>query len=331
MKNNKPLVSYIVPVYNVEIYINDCVESIINQKYKNIEIILIDDGSTDNSGKIIDALAEKDKRIKVIHKKNGGVSSARNTGLDNAQGEYILFVDGDDYLELDYTDYFLTLIAKNNYDIAYSRKCFNLVDTKANSVTSEYEASSDEVIEGIYIGKYGVAVWNKIYRRSFLEKYSIRFNEDIWYGEGMLFNITCLTHTDKVNIGDKMVYHQVFNPKSAMRKFNMKSNICGLKSLDIQKEILNTNNKVILNAWKYHKRCFNMSILVGILKSNSKKEYYEEYKKCKRNLRKNIFVPLKANISNKTKLMYLLAAISPVAVAKHSIKNERRRLIKYVK
>ena len=91
-------ISIISPVYNVEDYLKDCVESILNQTYKNIELILIDDGSTDNSGKICDEYASKDNRVKIVHKKNGGLSSARNAGLDIATGDYIFFVDSDDFL-----------------------------------------------------------------------------------------------------------------------------------------------------------------------------------------------------------------------------------------
>ena len=95
------LISVIVPVYNVEEYLDRCIESIVNQTYKNLEILLIDDGSTDNSYNICDKWAKKDNRIKVVHKENGGVSSARNVGLDVATGDYIGFVDSDDYISID--------------------------------------------------------------------------------------------------------------------------------------------------------------------------------------------------------------------------------------
>lgn len=94
-----PLISVIVPIYKVEKYLQKCVQSIINQTYKNLEIILVDDGSPDNCGIICDKLAERDDRIRVIHKKNGGLSSARNAGIEIANGEYIGFVDSDDYIE----------------------------------------------------------------------------------------------------------------------------------------------------------------------------------------------------------------------------------------
>ena len=98
-------ISVIVPVYNVEKYIGECIKSIINQDYENIEIILVDDGSNDKSGEICDEYTLKDKRVKVIHKENGGVSSARNRGIESSTGEYIAFVDGDDYVTKDYVSY----------------------------------------------------------------------------------------------------------------------------------------------------------------------------------------------------------------------------------
>ena len=98
------LISIIVPVYKAEKHLSECIDSIISQTYENFELILIDDGSPDNSGKICDEYAEKDKRIRAIHKENGGVSSARNTGLDNASGEYITFIDSDDFVDKQYLE-----------------------------------------------------------------------------------------------------------------------------------------------------------------------------------------------------------------------------------
>lgn len=318
------LISVIVPIYNVEDYIENGVNSIINQTYDNLEIILVDDGSKDKSSKIIDELSKLDNRIKVIHKKNGGVSSARNVGLSVASGRYIIFIDGDDYIEYDYIEYFYNLISKDNYDMAFNSKCFNLTNKNRNNNENYKVFNSEILIEDIYIGNIGcgVAVWNKIYKKEFLEKNSIKFDEDIWYGEGMLFNINCLIKTQKVIVGENILYHQVFNPNSAMRKFNLDSNICGLKSLELQKELLKAHDKIIMNAWKYHKRCFNYSILKGILKSNTKKEYYSEYKKCKRNLRKNISIVLKVKIPLKKKIKYVLIALNPVFWIKKDIQKE---------
>lgn len=115
--NNMPLVSIIIPVYNVEKYIKECLESVINQTYKNLEIILVDDGSPDNCGKICDEYSEKDSRIHVIHKANGGVSSARNAGIEASTGEWIYFCDPDDWIELDLIKKALGFSIKNNCDM----------------------------------------------------------------------------------------------------------------------------------------------------------------------------------------------------------------------
>ena len=115
------LISIIVPVYKAEKYLSECIDSIISQTYENFELILIDDGSPDNSGKICDEYAEKDKRIKVIHKENAGVSSARNIGLDNASGEYIAFIDSDDFVDKQYLEKLHCNLKHNDADISLCR------------------------------------------------------------------------------------------------------------------------------------------------------------------------------------------------------------------
>ena len=114
-----PKISVIVPVYNTEKYLNRCIDSILAQTFTDFELLLIDDGSTDCSGKICDEYAAKDSRVRVFHKENGGVSSARNMGLDNAQGEWITFVDSDDWVHEDFLKKRLALALNDNADIAY--------------------------------------------------------------------------------------------------------------------------------------------------------------------------------------------------------------------
>lgn len=118
MENTNSLISVIVPIYNAEQYLEKCIDSIINQTDTNLEIILVNDGSTDNSGAICDEYAKKDSRIKVIHKENGGLSSARNTGLENANGEYVSFVDSDDWIELDMLETLYDACIANEAEVA---------------------------------------------------------------------------------------------------------------------------------------------------------------------------------------------------------------------
>ena len=180
----KDLISVIVPVYNVEEYLEKCVNSIINQTYKNLEIILVDDGATDNSGKMCDEFAKKDARIKVIHKENGGLSDARNFGLDVATGEYIAFVDSDDFLKDDFYEYLIELKNKTNSDIvecnfirAYEEELdiFNFPVIKEDAIitTSNVGALKLLMSDDDEISTNSVVVWNKIYDKKLFD--NIRF------------------------------------------------------------------------------------------------------------------------------------------------------------
>lgn len=137
------LISVIVPVYNVEKYLERCVKSILRQTYTNLEIILVDDGSPDKSGKICDELANKDARISVIHKKNGGASSSRNAGIEFSHGEFICFVDSDDYIEKDYVMTLYNLIKRNNADLAK----INYVEVN----TDDYSEQSKDEKEKVFL------------------------------------------------------------------------------------------------------------------------------------------------------------------------------------
>lgn len=312
-------VSIIIPLYNVEKFVPRLVDSVISQDYENIEIILVDDGSPDNSGKIADDYSKKDSRITVIHKNNGGVSTARNAGIRAATGEYILFVDGDDWVEPDYVSYFIELVKYENCEIGMNINNFS--GWKDKSSLKKYSVNAEKAIEWIYTGKLFVAVWNKIYKTSFLQQNHILFDEEIWYGEGMLFNIDCLQCVEKVAIGEKNVYHQTPNPDSAMRKFNLESNYCGIRSLEIQKEHWKKSSKTIEYAWNYHRRAFNWSIMSGLARSNQDKEYIDVYNECASNLRKNLWQSLRVDIPLKEKIKYLALAIDPYYMAA----RERRK------
>lgn len=182
----KDLVSVIVPIYKVEKYLRQCLDSIINQTYKNLEIILVDDGSPDNCPKICDEYARKDDRIKVIHKENGGLSSARNAGLDICKGEYISFIDSDDYID---SHFFSSLVSKAQSENADIVQCdfvdFFDGDNDFNAVIS----SNDKVYSNLEMqkkifepdGYRNVVVWNKIYKKYLFNKLRFpngKINED---------------------------------------------------------------------------------------------------------------------------------------------------------
>lgn len=318
------LVSFIVPVYNVESYIKKCVESICCQVYQNLEIILIDDGSEDDSGNIIDVIARKDKRIQVIHKKNEGVSIARNEGLKRAQGEIVLFVDGDDYIEPDYAEYMVNLAVEYQCDMVVVKNQYDVNHTQQISTDYPEVVNPEKVMEDIYLGKIFMAVWNKAYRREFLIKNKILFNPDLWYGEGMLFNIICLQCTDKVVLGQRRIYNYVYNPLSAMRNFKIENERCGIKSLELQKKAWKKVNCHIEWAWRYHYRGVYFSILKGLLKTNQVDLHREEYIDCIKKCRKNLWISLLVKIPIKQKIFGIVMGIMPVSCAKLLIMHEKK-------
>jgi glycosyltransferase involved in cell wall biosynthesis len=318
------LVSIIIPVYNMEKYIRKCILSLLEQTHRNIEIILVDDGSSDESPQIINELSRKDSRIIVINGGHQGVSGARNQGLSIAKGEYILFVDSDDWVEPDYVSYFLNLVLKNNCSVGMGKSYYSI--NSSASQDNEYVISAEKAIEWIYSGDIFVAVWNKIYKNSVLKEHGIKFNKDIWYGEGMLFNIEYLQYVDKVAIGEKSVYHQTYNPDSAMRAFNLESNHCGIRSLELQKQLWKKTNKDIEAAWLYHRYCFNASIINGLVRSDQVRENIEEYKRCIRNIRSNIHIPLKYAKSLKTKVYWICMFIYPSVMAKRAAKKHYKSI-----
>ena len=317
-------VSVIIPIYNVEQYIFRCVHSIMMQDHRNIEIILVDDGSPDNCGKIIEELAKTDNRIIVIHQNNLGVSSARNAGLQKSSGHYVMFVDGDDWVEKDYVSYFLKIIDNGGFQVAMNKHFFD--NCTYGSSNLSYIASSEQVTEWIYSGEMFVAVWNKIYSRSFLQEHHILFNEEIWYGEGMLFNIECLSRVDKVAIGEKSVYHQTKNPDSATRKFNLESNLCGIRSLELQKQLWNKRTKAIEMEWLYHRYRFNKAIIDGLIRSDTKKDHLEIYRECLRNIRSNLMLPIKMEKRLKPKIWWICYAVYPSILAKRHTLHKPRKL-----
>ena len=202
----KQIISVIVPIYKVESYLKKCVDSIINQTMTDLEIILVDDGSPDNCGKICDAYAEQDARIRVIHKENGGVSSARNAGLDICTGDYIGFVDGDDYIAPDMYKILREKITANKASIAIGAvvDVYNDLVTASKSVSNEIIFNTkEEYIEEAFCGKnVRMFVWNKLYERKLFENARFRDKrtmEDVFIFLDILHckKIGCMVFTSK--------------------------------------------------------------------------------------------------------------------------------------
>lgn len=214
------LVSVIVPVYKVEKYLEKCVASIISQTYKNLEIILVDDGSPDNCPNMCDEFAKKDKRIKVIHKENGGLSDARNAGLDIMTGDFVCFVDSDDWVESTYVETMLVEQQKINADVVACG--INLVDEESGEVGIYYKLDktttfeSSEIIEKYYNGNgiiSGVA-WNKLYKKQIFE--NLRYPKGIVF-EDVAIILNVLFQCNKIVILEDTLYNYLDRSGSIMK------------------------------------------------------------------------------------------------------------------
>lgn len=202
-------VSVIVPVYNVEKYLKNCVESLINQTYENIEIILVDDGSTDNSGKICDELSKKDNRIIVIHKENEGVSKARNTALEQSCGEYISFVDSDDSLEAGSYENLVQQMESNDLDVLAFQYYINEKDSQENNDDVTLVSCEEALTRCVSDNEekcFIPAVWNKLYRVETLKEY-LKFCPQYIIAEDMLVTMKVLKHAHR--IGE--IHHEYYN------------------------------------------------------------------------------------------------------------------------
>jgi glycosyltransferase involved in cell wall biosynthesis len=211
--NNEPLVSVIIPIYNTEECLDKCVGSIVNQTYKNLEIILVDDGSTDNSLMICDEWASKDNRIKVIHQENGGVSKARNTGLDNVTGEYISFVDSDDYVEKNYIDFLYYNLHAYGADISMGKQKVTYPNMSFSTASGNlYKYTPHDCFDMLmYHEDFDVSAWGKLFKKELFD--GIRFPE------GRLYEDTATTYkvmdrAKLIVLNSLVIYHYVIRENS---------------------------------------------------------------------------------------------------------------------
>lgn len=210
------LISVIIPVYNPGVYFEKCMENILSQTYSRLEIILIDDGSTDGSEKKCDYYAHLDNRVKVVHKKNGGVSKARNAGLEIATGDYYHFPDSDDYIDLDTYEYLLGLIEQHNCDVVNFEHFITYPDKEIAHSYADHFYGLYGVKDTLYKMASGVQFCcNKLFSKNLVTE--IRFNEEIARGEDTLFAAMAIERANKIWFDKRPLYHYVQTEESACR------------------------------------------------------------------------------------------------------------------
>lgn len=309
------LISVIVPIYKVEKYLEFCIDSILKQTYKNLEIILVDDGSPDNCPEICDLYAKKDSRIKVIHRKNGGLSAARNSGIDIATGQYIGFVDSDDYIHPQMYEILMKHIKEKSAKLAVCG-VLDVFDMKQKSieVASEQlrELNSIEAMKEIYRGYSTdmVVAWNKLYKKEIFDK--IRYQEGkVHEDEFMIHKV--LNRVDKIVCTDRKLYYYQRGNASIMRTDGYSlMRLQGIEAVE---------DRIALWEEKADKELLTMlyaSYLDGMIISYFLvKKYFKEKKEIYKELRGKILLTYKGkkkelNLNWKYRMKYLLYKWSPL-------------------
>lgn len=205
-------VSILSPCYNVEKYVSQCLDSIIQQTYKNLQIILVDDGSTDNTLAILNQYASLDSRIEVHHQENKGVATARNELLSKVKGDYVLFVDSDDWIELDMVEFLIAKVTEENAEVAV---CGNVVNNGIPKKNYKEETWGKEKVieEFLRHTNFNGSLWNKLFSVKLL-KNNPTFNPEISYGEDALFTWQIIQNVEKIIVTDKQLYHYRMNEGS---------------------------------------------------------------------------------------------------------------------
>lgn len=224
------LVSIVVPIYNVEKYLANCLESILNQTYKNIEVILCDDGSPDNCGRICDEYAQRDTRIKVIHKENGGLSDARNAGIEIATGEYITLVDSDDFLMLDMIENLVGVVTDTGADIVSCQnvRCkeneslADIHDTKIKRKVASYE-NSEKMKAFLIKQDIGTVAWGKLYKTALFENICYpkgKYHEDVFTTYKLIHLAQKVATTNYVGYVYRINYNSITTEKFSVKKLD---------------------------------------------------------------------------------------------------------------
>lgn len=311
------LISIIVPVFNAEKYLTKCLDSILGQTYKNIELLLINDGSTDGSPAICDKYAKTDKRVKVLHKENGGVSSARNMGLELGKGDFVSFVDADDWLELDAISRIIQNISEYNCDAVifeYSIVDENNLKQHKNHAHLQGVMNTEKAVE-CTISPVSRFVWSKVFSRKILE--GIKFDNSIHFGEDTLFACEALSNAKSVYYMAEPVYNYYQSSESATRMdFNPRlfSGVIAYKKLvDFAQNSYPAIVDVAQSAYK--------NLVVNVLKILMQNKNYAEFnykkKELKYEVRSGLLMLLfSKKIPTRLKLKFITGAYFPVLLGK---------------
>lgn len=308
--DNMPLISIIVPIFNCEQYLTECITSLITQSYFNIEIILIDDGSTDLSGDICKCFLSSDNRIKFVQQANSGVSSARNNGLELVNGDFIAFVDSDDYVSEDFIQLLYDNIVEFDLSICGFYRFDNVNPSRVLLLDIPAVLSHDALYHYVLCNNYiGGYLCNKLFRKKIVMEHNIRFNTNIYIGEDMLWLATYLKYVNEGCYISKGLYYYRINNNSALQKgYNSKifntRNISNLDSSELINNVIDGESDFVSSAMSYRFVRTSIWLLFNMLICH----YHDEaiLKRIQKTVRKNLISYLK---SHEAKLLEKFVAI----------------------
>lgn len=298
MLNSNPLISVIIPAYNIAEYLPRCLDSVLGQTYSNLEVIVVSDGSTDGTNDIIKSYAEKDKRVVPVFKENSGVSDTRNRGLDIAKGDYIGFVDGDDYIESNMYEILIKNALEYDADIShcgYEMIFPSHIDYYFNTKELRVQDNNRGMLDLINADKIEPGMWNKLYRKSVLK--DVRLDKKIKFNEDTLFNLEAFKNSSKSVFYDIPLYHYVLRKESATGVSNIKVSSKRLEDVIRAAQLIieKSGNEYKIYTVKRYLSCLVGNFRTVILaEKNIKKRFYnyikseiKKYYKYKSNLPKS--------------------------------------------
>jgi len=212
MNIDNPLVTVIIPLYNSARYLRQNIESVLAQTHSNLELILVDDESPDDSGTIADEYAQRDQRVTVIHQPNAGVSNARNAALNIAKGDWVCFIDGDDYVLPEYLEYMLKLAIDADAEVAVAAEIYKIYENAELTAAPTEELyptevlSAEQATERLLLYRWPIGPWSKLFKRSLIDEYGIQFIPGMFNGDGFNFNAAMFQRAKRVAVGYQKVY-----------------------------------------------------------------------------------------------------------------------------
>lgn len=325
MQGNGPLVSVVVAIYKSERFLDRLITSIIDQTYSNLEVILVDDGSPDGSGAVCDRYACEDSRIRVIHKENGGACDARNKGIEQARGEYLVIIDGDDWLASDYIEYLLELIQRPGVKMSMTDSIFTSRDLSQNVEDRILELSSEEAISAIIYPRVPIGPWNKMYNVKSLKDAGISFSTK-WSGEGLYYSVMAAQAAGKVAMGHRRIYYyRLDNENSGLTHYDVQMGINALENIRLIKDSLTVRTPKTLNACDWHIWKNYGYTLFLIFATSQQEKYSSLYADCKKNMLRMLpGVLFKSEMSLKAKMKMVAQGLFPVWWARQSLLEETK-------